>query len=128
MTIVHGLSQMAPNRRIDANTAAAYLAGNLPSTRVAAIEQHIDECEACRRHLSEVVCSGFSAVPSHPSVHPGGFDLTGRSGSTGLVLGSGARVGRYIIEATLGAGAMGIVYRAFDPELSRGVALKMVQD
>jgi serine/threonine protein kinase len=38
----------------------------------------------------------------------------------------GASVHRYIIVEELGAGGMGVVYRAFDPELSRPVALKLL--
>ena len=38
----------------------------------------------------------------------------------------GARVGRYVIEERLGAGAMGAVYEAHDPELVRSVALKLL--
>lgn len=36
------------------------------------------------------------------------------------------RVGRYTIVHVLGHGAHGVVYRAFDPELERDVALKLV--
>lgn len=38
----------------------------------------------------------------------------------------GAMVGRYIVVSLLGAGATGVVYAAFDPELSRQVALKVL--
>lgn len=38
-----------------------------------------------------------------------------------------ARVGRYVVIDTAGAGGMGIVYRAYDPQLDRRVALKVVQ-
>lgn len=40
----------------------------------------------------------------------------------------GTRVGHYVVEAQLGAGAMGIVYRAFDSRLERKVAIKVLAD
>lgn len=39
----------------------------------------------------------------------------------------GSLVGRYVVVDRLGAGAMGIVYAAYDPELDRRVALKLLQ-
>jgi hypothetical protein len=38
-----------------------------------------------------------------------------------------ARVDRYVICEISGAGAMGVVYRAYDPELGRAVAIKLVR-
>jgi len=46
-------------------------------------------------------------------------------GSTMTVLGPGQKLGRYEIEARLGAGGMGEVFRALDTRLRRSVAIKM---
>jgi len=60
-------------------------------------------------------------------------DATLETRTTGLaVVGSGAielgtRVGRYVVLESIGSGAGGSVFRAFDPELSRHVALKLIE-
>ena len=38
----------------------------------------------------------------------------------------GTAVGRYVVLSQVGAGAMGVVYAAYDPELDRKVALKLL--
>jgi len=42
-------------------------------------------------------------------------------------LATGARIGRYVIIEKVGAGAMGVVYGAYDPELDRKIALKLIK-
>lgn len=41
-------------------------------------------------------------------------------------LDAGARIGRYFVISKLGAGAMGVVFAAYDPKLDRKVALKLL--
>ncbi|MEM6994974.1 MAG: serine/threonine-protein kinase, partial [Myxococcota bacterium] len=41
-------------------------------------------------------------------------------------LAQGTLIGRYVVLSKLGAGAMGVVYGAFDPELDRKVAVKLL--
>ena len=40
---------------------------------------------------------------------------------------SGMRLGRYVLLEELGAGAMGLVYAAYDPDLDRKVAIKVLR-
>lgn len=40
---------------------------------------------------------------------------------------AGCRVGRYVIEQRIGEGGMGVVFRAFDPEIGRSIALKFAR-
>ena len=40
---------------------------------------------------------------------------------------SGLKIGRYSVLRTVGKGGMGVVYEAFDPELDRKVAIKLVR-
>lgn len=62
--------------------------------------------------------------------HESGEDVEGppaTSDGEADVLAVGATVGRYLVVERLGAGAMGVVYAAYDPKLDRKVALKLLR-
>ena len=79
------------------NTWLHYVAGNADEY----LHAHLDACAECR-HL---------------------FVELSRSEDT---LARGAQLGRYVVIDVLGRGGMGIVYKAFDPELDRAIAVKLV--
>jgi tetratricopeptide (TPR) repeat protein/predicted Ser/Thr protein kinase len=102
---------------LDPNAIVAFLEGNRDRDR---IDAHVDQCPACRSALAAAVCG---ITPSRDwSGEPDGGPADQRA-----VLRRGAVIGRYRIEDLIGAGGMGVVYAARDPELDRRVALKIVR-
>ena len=57
------------------------------------------------------------------------LDMTLAAGapSDASVLPRGASIGRYVVIDRIGEGGMGVVYAAYDPELDRRVAIKLLQ-
>jgi serine/threonine protein kinase len=86
-----------------------YAQGGLGPDERRAVEAHVNACPDCRRVLAEAL-RGLAEA-----------DGLGAEG------GSRGRIGRYSLVELLGAGASGVVYRAFDPELERTVALKLLR-
>jgi eukaryotic-like serine/threonine-protein kinase len=62
-------------------------------------------------------------------MHDDGADVTHAEGKRGDAqkLPRGAQVGRYVVLDRIGAGGMGVVYSAYDPELDRRVAIKLLR-
>src|SRR4051812_2276426 len=68
-------------------------------------------------------------MPVEPKDKPATSTLSATAGEDGgaVVLGRGNAVGRYLVLGRLGAGAMGVVYLAYDPELDRKLAVKVLR-
>src|SRR5947209_20597702 len=67
---------------------------------------HIETCPTCRTLLNELARS-YGREDDEPR--------------------AGQRIGRYQLRTLLGIGGMGMVYAARDPELDRGVAIKLLR-
>ncbi len=101
---------------LDEGQVLLLLEGGLGDAARVEIEAHLDACEACRRLVGAAAPTGD--VPSEPADQgPGGAGVLGR----------GASVGRYLVLSVLGEGGMGRVHAAYDPELDRRVALKLLR-
>ncbi|HEY8145148.1 MAG TPA: serine/threonine-protein kinase [Kofleriaceae bacterium] len=74
--------------------------------------------------------TAFRIVPSAvPTPVPGAVAIAmpDETPVTPLEVAPGATIGRYVVEAQLGSGTMGLVLAAIDPALDRKVALKVVR-
>jgi hypothetical protein len=111
---------------------AALLEGRLDASALHRVDVHVDRCQACRELVSAVTRAAHACEDSLHHVDPA--DPSPLSLAPTLPhlrdddrqLAVGARVGRYVVDERLGAGAMGVVYAAYDPELDRKVALKVL--
>src|SRR5262249_40876247 len=81
----------------------------------AATRLHLAGCEAC----GAVVALAGSETVSRLAAQ-----LASANMPEPLV--RGAQVGRYLVIDLIGSGGMGMVYSAFDPDLGRKVALKVL--
>lgn len=98
--------------------------GALGEEERARCEAHVRDCSSCRVKVADAMPRALgetgelqaaqtprpTALPEHPPLQRGSV------------------LGRYVVLDVLGAGGMGEVYAAIDPELDRRVALKLVKD
>jgi tetratricopeptide (TPR) repeat protein/predicted Ser/Thr protein kinase len=112
--------------------------GRLPRAEVEAIEEHARACSRCpgRIEMARAAASGgqtatfanVAGLEVRPRAGPEGDRAAARRGAPDPeLLERGASVGRYTILALVGRGGMGEVYAAYDPELDRKIALKLLR-
>src|SRR5438105_1583355 len=80
--------------------------------------RHLDGCETCRSLMAEVAASEAEVAASE------GGSAAAEGWSN---LAAGSKIGRYVVREAVGAGAMGAVFAAHDPQLGRTVALKLLR-
>jgi tRNA A-37 threonylcarbamoyl transferase component Bud32/tetratricopeptide (TPR) repeat protein len=90
---------------LDENELVELVEGRLNEATRERIDQHIDGCAACRGLVAKLAPG--DAVEKEPS--------------------RGPSFSRYLIRDVVGAGASSVVYSAYDPELDRKVAIKLLR-
>jgi serine/threonine protein kinase/WD40 repeat protein len=125
-----------------------FLNESLPADQANRLSAHVDDCAACQGRLERLTHDAGGAVARYKELssvmssantvlRAGGGALLSAPGDGTLILGANApgavpqliglpRVPGFDVEAEIGRGGMGVVYRARHRRLNRAVALKMI--
>ncbi|MBX7083999.1 MAG: protein kinase [Nannocystaceae bacterium] len=100
----------------DTDAILAFAEGQTDAAARERVAAHVDDCADCAALVREALAARETS-PGEP-VHESPVD--------GLHLVRGMSLGRYIVLDSVGRGGLGEVYAAYDPELDRRVAIKLL--
>lgn len=115
---------------LDENQLSALATGLLCDPQLSDAERHLDGCAACQELLAVFLRDQSPDPASRPSPRGqarGSARLDEDDTDPPAQLPRGSLVGRYVVLSHVGSGGMGMVYAAYDPELERTVALKLLR-
>ncbi len=98
----------------------AFALGTLGPDAAALLKAHLETCVSCGAALFAFQTAQSNLTQRTP-------DTPGDGATPGSRLIRGQTVGRYVLLDPLGEGGVGVVYAAYDPELDRKVAVKLLQ-
>jgi serine/threonine protein kinase len=105
---------------LDDDEVQALALGALSAEAATPMLEHVGTCDVCR-----VLVATLARRPTPPLWDADTLPASGAGAAP--VLSQGARIDRYVVEDHVGQGGMGVVYAAYDPQLDRRVALKVVR-
>src|SRR5215471_16790513 len=115
-----------PVECLDDNAASEFVSGTLAPAALTKVEGHLASCRDCRALVAALAmdAGADSNAATFPHERESPSQVAARPTRTLTV---GDRVGRYLVLSALGAGGMGVVFAAYDPQLDRKVALKLLR-
>jgi tetratricopeptide (TPR) repeat protein len=111
------------------SSLVALVEGRLSSAEVDRVKAHVDSCPSCGAAVAELSGGAVAARSRHGGSEPSTLGESRAVDRPAFVFQArerGASVGRYLVLSRIGRGGMGEVYEAYDPQLDRRVALKLL--